>query len=156
ERRQTAQPDRNGRRRAAASRRRDRVAHQIDPRVGQRTPQLARSREGTLMRMIIRAILVLVLLVAVGFLALGFWTGSPYNAGRATAPQPVGTAGEAGVQKARERGAEIGEKAAIATRKIEETVEEAALTSKIKAKMVLDDLVKARAIDVTTNQERDT
>ena len=52
---------------------------------------------------------------------------------------------------ARERGAEVGEKVAIAAEKVKETAAEAALTSKIKAKMVLDDYVKARAIDVTTN-----
>jgi hyperosmotically inducible protein len=102
------------------------------------------------MRTIIRALLVLVLLVAVGFLALGYWTGSRVNPARTTAPQPTGTAGEVSVEKARERGAEIGERAAVATRKVAETVDEAALTAKIKAKMVLDDHVKARAIDVTT------
>ncbi len=34
---------------------------------------------------------------------------------------------------------------------MQESTHEAALTSKIKAKMVLDDQVKARSIDVTTN-----
>ena len=53
-------------------------------------------------------------------------------------------------ERARERGAEIGQKAAVATKKIEESLDEAALTGKIKAKMALDDTVKARAIDVTT------
>jgi osmotically-inducible protein OsmY len=55
------------------------------------------------------------------------------------------------VDRARERGAEIGEKAAIAASKVEETLDEAALTAKIKAKMALDDLVKARDINVTTH-----
>src|SRR5262245_22782112 len=105
------------------------------------------------MRTFIRVMLLFVLLVAVGFLALGFYTGSRFTSSRDTAPQPVGTAGEVSVEKARERGAEIGEKAAVATKKVGETMEEAALTTKIKAKMVLDDLVKARAIDVTTNEE---
>jgi hyperosmotically inducible protein len=102
------------------------------------------------MKTFMRAMLVVLLFVAIGFLALGFWTGSRFNASRDTAPQPVGTAGEASVEKARERGAAIGEKAAVATQKVGETMEEAALTTKIKAKMVLDDLVKARQIDVTT------
>ncbi|PYR35752.1 MAG: hypothetical protein DMF93_21160, partial [Acidobacteria bacterium] len=52
---------------------------------------------------------------------------------------------------ARERGAAVGEKVAVAAEKVKETAAEAALTSKIKAKMVLDDDVKARSIDVTTN-----
>ena len=61
----------------------------------------------------------------------------------------VGTSGGIDIQKAREQGAELGEKAAAATAKVEQTVEEAAITTKIKAKMALDDSVKARAIDVT-------
>ena len=54
------------------------------------------------------------------------------------------------IERARERGAEIGEKAAIATAKVQETLGDAALTTKIKAKMALDDSVEARMIDVTT------
>jgi osmotically-inducible protein OsmY len=103
------------------------------------------------MRMLIRALLVLVLLVAVGFLALGYWGGSRFTASRDTAPQPVGTAGETSAERARERGAEIGARAAVAANKVGATVQEAALTTKIKAKMALDDTIKARAIDVTTN-----
>jgi osmotically-inducible protein OsmY len=99
------------------------------------------------MKALLRAMLVVLLLVVVAFLALGYWTGSRYGTG----PRSIGTTGTVDVEKARERGAEIGEKAALATRKAGETVEEAALTTKIKAKMVLDDLVKARAIDVTTS-----
>jgi hyperosmotically inducible protein len=103
------------------------------------------------MRTLLRAVLVLVLFTAVAFLALGFWTGSRFNPSRDTAPQTVGTAGQTNVDKARERGAAIGEKAAVASQKVGESMEEAALTAKIKAKMMLDDKVKARAIDVTTD-----
>jgi hyperosmotically inducible protein len=63
----------------------------------------------------------------------------------------VGTSGAVDVERARERGAEIGEKAAVATKKVGDAVEDAALTTKIKAKMALDDSVKARTIDVTTS-----
>ena len=66
-------------------------------------------------------------------------------------PGTVATTGKVDVNVARERGAEVGEKVAVAAEKMKETAAEAALTSKIKAKMVLDDYVKARAIDVTTN-----
>ena len=45
----------------------------------------------------------------------------------------------------------MGETVAIAAAKVKEEAGEAALTSKIKAKMVLDDNIRARAIDVTTN-----
>lgn len=54
------------------------------------------------------------------------------------------------VERARQGGAELGERAAIATAEVEETLGEAGLTAKIKAKMTLDDLVKARTINVTT------
>ena len=51
---------------------------------------------------------------------------------------------------ARERGAEIAEKAAVAAARVGDTLEQGGLTAKIKAKMVLDDLVRARDINVTT------
>src|SRR5581483_2007342 len=91
-------------------------------------------------------LLVLVVVVAAAFLALGYWTGSRASRGDGA----VGTSG-VNVDRARERGAELGEKAAVATEKVQGAVSEAALTTKIKAKMALDDSVKARAIDVTTD-----
>lgn len=103
------------------------------------------------MRTLLRAFLVILLFVAVGFLLLGTWTGWSMRGRSESAPAVVGTSGTVDVQRARERGAEVGEKAAVATRKIQETVSEAALTTKIKAKMALDDNVKARSIDVTTS-----
>jgi hyperosmotically inducible protein len=54
------------------------------------------------------------------------------------------------VARARDGAAQIGEKAGVAASTVGSTLEEAALTTKIKAKMALDDLVKARSIDVTT------
>ena len=65
-------------------------------------------------------------------------------------PAVAGTTGTVDVNAARERGAEIGEKVAVAAAKMRDSAQEAALTSKIKAKMVLDDTIKARSIDVTT------
>ena len=50
-----------------------------------------------------------------------------------------------------ERAAELGERAAAASAKAGEVVHDASITSKIVAKMALDDLVKARTIDVTTD-----
>ena len=100
------------------------------------------------MRSLIRAVLVIVLLGFVAFFVLGGWTGSRTSQQTET---PTATSGTVNTSTARERGAQIGEKAAVATAKVKETVEEAALTTKIKAKMALDDSVKSRAIDVTTN-----
>lgn len=103
------------------------------------------------MRTLLRAFLVILLVVAAGFLLIGYWTGSRLQSSRTDTVRPaVGTTG-VDVERARERGAELGERAAVASRKVEGAVGEAALTAKIKAKMALDDTVKARAIDVTTN-----
>jgi len=104
------------------------------------------------MRTILRALLVLVLVAVVGVVLLNYWpAGWSLNGARAGSTSPAsGTTGAIDTEKARERAAELGEKAAVATQKIQETVSEAGLTTKIKAKMALDDMVKARSIDVTT------
>jgi len=110
------------------------------------------------MRTILRLFLIVIVVAAGAFFLLGYRTGSPFGRSAET----VGTSGTVNVERARERGAEIGEKAAVATEKVREAAASAteqvresthdgAITAKIKAKMALDDLVKARAIDVSTN-----
>jgi len=99
-----------------------------------------------------RAILLTILIVIAAFFAYSYWGGtanwrSPFS-NRSTGT--VGTTGTIDTQKARERGAELGEKAAAAANKVGETVSEAATSGKIKAKMALDDTVKSRTIDVST------
>jgi osmotically-inducible protein OsmY len=103
------------------------------------------------MRGLLRAALTLTLLLIVGFFVFGYWTGSYWRERATPAPATTGTSGTIDTGKARERGAEIGEKAAVATAKAKETLAEAKVTAKIKAKMALDDTIKARAIDVSTN-----
>jgi len=97
------------------------------------------------------ALLLTVILIVVAFVAVTYITGNSWT--RRTVPEhsSVGTTGKVDVNAARERGAEVGEKMAVSAEKMKESAAEAALTSKIKAKMVLDDYVKARAIDVTTS-----
>ena len=113
------------------------------------------------MRTIIRALLVLVLVAVVGVMMLNYWpAGWSLERGRTGSASPTsrtspatgttGTTATINTEKARERAAELGEKAAAATQKIQETVSEAGLTTKIKAKMALDDTLKSRAIDVST------
>jgi hyperosmotically inducible protein len=99
---------------------------------------------------ILRMFLIVLVVVAVGFLLLGYLGGSAWS--RMSAPASVETPDNSTdtVARARQRGAEIGERAAQATEKAEETLNEASLTAKIKAKMALDDTVKASAINVTT------
>jgi hyperosmotically inducible protein len=101
------------------------------------------------MRALTRLLLTLVLLAAVGFLVLVFWSGSFARPAFRT-PGSAGTSGTIDTERARERGAAIGEKAATAATKVEAVASAAALTTKIKAKMALDDSVRARAIDVST------
>ena len=104
------------------------------------------------MRTIIRALFVLVLVAVVCVVMLNYWpAGWSLNGARAGSTSPAsGTTGAIDTEKARERAAELGEKAAVATQKIQETVSEAGLTTKIKAKMALDDTLKSRTIDVST------
>jgi osmotically-inducible protein OsmY len=97
-------------------------------------------------RAVIGLFLAVILLVAVGF-----WLSMDRTWPVSSVQQPVGTSGTVDVEKARERGAKVGETLAIATNKVAETAAEAAITAKVKAKMALDDNVKSRAIDVTTN-----
>jgi osmotically-inducible protein OsmY len=103
------------------------------------------------MRTLLRAVLILIVVVGLGFLVLGWWAGSSWS-GRPHSPSStVGTSGAINTEKARERGAEIGEKSAVAAEKMKNELAEAALTGKIKAKMALDDSVRSRSIDVKTN-----
>jgi osmotically-inducible protein OsmY len=97
-----------------------------------------------------RSLLLLVVLGLLVYVGFNYWNGAGFPGRLRTVP-PVGTNGTVDVNAARERGAEVGAKVAIAAAKVQESAREAALTSKIKAKMVLDDSIKARAIDVTTN-----
>ncbi len=76
------------------------------------------------MTAILRALLISVLLILISFVGFSFWTGTAYSHyPRLEQPIAVGTTG---------------------------IIDDAALSSKIKAKMVLDDYVKARSIAVTT------
>jgi osmotically-inducible protein OsmY len=99
----------------------------------------------------IRALLIVAVVAVGAFFLLGYWSGASWrSAERSTTA--VGTSGAViDTDKARERGADLAEKAAVATEKVKEAAHEAGLTAKIKAKMALDDSVKARSIDVSTD-----
>ena len=103
------------------------------------------------MRTIIRSFLVLAVLAVAALVMLGYWPDLSQRSADDRPASDIGTTGAIATEKARERGAELGEKAAIATEKIRESAHEASITAKIKAKMALDDSVKSRAIDVTTD-----
>jgi osmotically-inducible protein OsmY len=110
------------------------------------------------MRTLVRLVLVAVVVIVAVVVFQDTWNSLPWRRpvdaaqGRDAGPSSsVGTGGYVDTDKAREVGAEIGEKTALAAQQLKENAQEAAITAKIKAKMALDEMVKARAIDVTTD-----
>jgi len=105
-----------------------------------------------MLRALLRLILIIVVVVAIGAFFFGYrWADRDE---RATSDGAVGTSGvssEVNTTRARETGAAIGEKVAEGANKAEHAMSEASLTTKIKAKMTLDDSIQARHIDVDTN-----
>ena len=101
-------------------------------------------------RALLRLVIVLVLVVGAAAFFLGWW-GSNRIDGPDTPAPAVGTSGRVDAQKAKEVGAEVGAKTAEAANRAGAILNEGALTAKIKSKMALDDLVRARTIDVTTS-----
>jgi osmotically-inducible protein OsmY len=96
-----------------------------------------------------RSVVLIIVLVAAGAFLLGWW-----GSGRMRPPDaPRDAVGTIGVDtsRAREVGAEVGERTAVAAERARKTITEGGLTAKIKAKMALDDSVKALDIDVDTN-----
>jgi hypothetical protein len=84
------------------------------------------------MRPIARALVMSAVLMLLTFMAYSYWSGTAWDRyPRMAGPRAVGTSGV--LDRTREK------------------LDDAALSSKIKAKMVLDDTVKARTIDVTTH-----
>lgn len=102
-----------------------------------------------MVRGLVRLMLVVVVLAVAAFFFLGYWSTGRFDATPASVETPDIRIDTAAARKA---GAEVGERAAGAAARIGDSIEEGSLTAKIKAKMVLDDLVKARSIDVTTEE----
>jgi hyperosmotically inducible protein len=103
----------------------------------------------------VRGLVHLVLIVIVVVALASFFFGYRWAGGRADSriERPVATTGSQGIDasRARQAGAEIGEKVAIGANKAEHALANASLTAKIKSKMALDDTVPARRIDVDTD-----
>src|SRR5207245_6929984 len=72
-----------------------------------------------------RALFLTLLIIVGAFVAYAYWGGNANWRSRFP-DRSVGTSGTLDVQKARERGAELGDKAAAAANKVQETVGEAA------------------------------
>lgn len=102
-----------------------------------------------MVRAFLRLVIVLIVVVAAGAFLLGWWgSNRSHPAGPTTGS--VGTMG-ASTERARQIGAEVGEKTAEVANEAKRALTDGQITAKIKAKMALDDLVKARAIEVTTH-----
>lgn len=97
-----------------------------------------------------RALLRLVLVVVIVAAAAAFFMG--YKLGDTGVETPVSAKiPQVDTAKARATGAAIGEKVATGAAHAETALAEGSLTAKIKAKMALDDTIKASSIDVDTN-----
>jgi osmotically-inducible protein OsmY len=99
--------------------------------------------------MIRGALKFVILLAVIGAVAVFFLGRSSHNWNSSSRiPGPVDTA------QVREVGAKVGEAAKEATKEVaieaRHALEAGRVTAKIKSKMALDDLVKARSIDVDT------
>jgi hyperosmotically inducible protein len=95
---------------------------------------------------LVRAVVLIVVIVGAGAFLLGWWGSGRL---RDDVRQTVGTTG-VDTQRAREVGAKVGEKTATAADQARRAINDGAVTAKIKAKMALDDTVKALDIDVDT------
>jgi hyperosmotically inducible periplasmic protein len=98
-------------------------------------------------RAMFRAVLLLIVVVAAAAYLMG-WRGG-YK-GRNDAPGAVGTSG-VNTERARDVGAKVGEQTAVAANEAKRLITDGQVTAKIKAKMALDDTVKALSVDVDTN-----
>jgi hyperosmotically inducible protein len=97
-------------------------------------------------RALLRLVLIVVILAAAAAFFFGYRLGGDGVETPVSANMPT-----VDTDKARETGAAIGEKVATSATRAEQALAEGSLTAKIKAKMALDDTVKALSIDVDTN-----
>jgi hyperosmotically inducible protein len=101
----------------------------------------------------IRALLRLTLLVILVVGVAAFFFGYRWGTHPDDAPRPAATTGTKptiDTSRAREAGAEIGAVVANGANEAQRAAENGAITAKIKAKMALDDHVKAANIDIDT------
>ena len=95
----------------------------------------------------IRTLLALIIIAVIGVFAYNYWSGHGLTL------HPAGATG-IDAEAARDKAKALAEKTAAtvdkAATKLEEAVDAGTLTLKIKSKMALDDLVKARTINVDT------
>jgi len=99
-----------------------------------------------MVRALFRAVILLIVVVAAGAYLMGWKFGQSPNVDTS---RPVGTSG-ANTERAREIGAEVGERTAVVASEAKRVLTDGQVTAKIKAKMALDDSVKALNVNVDT------
>lgn len=106
-----------------------------------------------MLRGLLRLIIVVVIIVAIGAFFIGYRWARPGQT-RPVDDRPIGTTGavhDIDTSKARETGAAIGETVAVGANRAQAALAAAGLTAKIKSKMGLDDSIDAANIDVDTD-----
>lgn len=99
------------------------------------------------MRQVFRVIVVLAIVAGVAYL-LGFWSPDDVMKGRWRSVTP--TTGPVDTGAVRNRLDQLDERAGRAVQKVESFASDAGISGKIKSKMALDEVVRARTIDVST------
>ena len=106
-----------------------------------------------MLRGLLRLVVLAVLVIGVAMFFFGYRWGSD-GTDVDFSDRPAATTGEGGpidTTRARETGAEVGEAVAEGANEAQRAAEAGTITAKIKAKMALDDRVKAAKIDVDTD-----
>lgn len=107
-----------------------------------------------MIRALLRLVLLAVLVIGIAAFFFGYRWGADGPDGTVISDRPAPTTGERGpidTTRAREAGAEVGEAVAEGANEAQRAAADGALTAKIKAKMALDDRVKAAKIDIDTD-----
>jgi hypothetical protein len=106
-----------------------------------------------MIRALLQLVLLAVLVVGIAAFFFGYRWGSDGSDSADVSDRPAATSGTDGAintTEAREAGAEVGEAVAKGANEAQQAAADGALTAKIKAKMALDDRVKAARIDIDT------
>lgn len=97
---------------------------------------------------LVRLVVILIVLAAGVAFFLGYRVADHGAAHPASEPSISRDSRPVDTSKAREAGAAVGEKVAVGANEAQRALESATLIGKIKAKMALDDTVKAASIEV--------
>jgi osmotically-inducible protein OsmY len=97
---------------------------------------------------LLKLVLIVVLIAAAAAFFLGYRIGGDGDVVPPVVTTP--TVPEVDREKARQTGAEIGDRVATGAAQAQRALTDGGLTAKIKSKMALDDTVRAAAIDVDT------